>query len=958
LGGNFGRVRFLAAPLLALALALSLSAASSAQAATLLYPNLRTLPPRDLRFDRADVDPAGGGDMHNVLRFSNTVWNSGPGRLEMRGTIDPQTHTGGAVQRVYDDSGGYTDFAAGSFYYHPVHDHYHYDDWGRYELWTRAGYEAWLASGRTEGSPMLGSKTTSCMIDEEFIRNIPNQPYPPIYGTGGCFPDSEGDMLQGISPGWGDTYDYFRFEQWIDLGAEGSLSDGQYVLRSVADPLNKIYESAGKADPSRESQEDNEAITEFTVSGGKLLDSNPPSGSVRINDIDVSTSSPNVIVKVLGRDDVSDVTEVRLSNDGSSWSAPAPYTSHESEAQAIDWDLIDPAYGGTDTDGTKTVYAEFRDASGKWSEPESDTIVLDRSGNSSPYSNAVLSDGPSGYWRLGETEGTTASDEAGTNPGAYENAPALGQPSLLPADPGNGAVGFDGSDDYVDVHSAGPISPTTAVSVEAWIEPAALPAEGEFASVASKPGSYSLQFSGPRLEFKIDQPGGSRRLQAPPGAIEAGHAYYVVGTFDGTTQRLYIEGDEVAEAAQPEEGISNPGDDLRIGSWDGAGEFFEGEIDEVAVYTSALSAARIDAHHQAGVVGTPPDTTVDAPSGLSAAAVSDSEIDLHWTDNSDNEGEFRIERDTSPDFGSPVVAATWADSTSYADIELSPGTTYYYRVRARNATDSSGYSNTASATTPTPAVGETVPQPVFPPPPVPPISPSAPQGYAAAVMEDRPVSYWRLDELSGRRAHDARGANPGLYRDDPRLGRPSLLSTDPHDGAVGLDGAGDYIRVPASRSLSPGDRVSVEAWIRPARLPGRRGFALLAGAMDSYSIQLDGRRPAFTISEGHRRSRLLARPGLIEAGRTYHVVGTYDGTSQRLFIDGVDVASAPVAGSIARRKDSLDIGSDGGSRGSFMGTIDEVAVYARALAPERVRAHYRAGVGPGVPHRLRTSTSR
>ena len=80
---------------------------SSAQAATLLYPNLQTLPPRDLRFDRADVDPNGGGLMHNVLRFSNTVWNGGPGRLEMRGTIDSKTHSGGALQRVYDDSGGF-----------------------------------------------------------------------------------------------------------------------------------------------------------------------------------------------------------------------------------------------------------------------------------------------------------------------------------------------------------------------------------------------------------------------------------------------------------------------------------------------------------------------------------------------------------------------------------------------------------------------------------------------------------------------------------------------------------------------------------------------------------------------------------------------------------------------------------------------------------------------------------
>ena len=481
-----------------------------------------------------------------------------------------------------------------------------------------------------------------------------------------------------------------------------------------------------------------------------------------------STASPNVIVKVLGRDDVSAVTEVRLSNDGSTWAATVPYTAQESEAQAIDWNLIDPAYGGTDSDGTKTVFAEFRDASGKWSEPETDTIVLDRSGNSSPYSNAVLSDGPSGYWRLGEAGGTTASDAAGANPGTYDNGPALGQPSLLPADAANKAVGFDGSDDYIDIQSSGPLTPSTAVSVEAWIKPAALPGAAEFASIASKPGSYSLQLNGSRLEFKIDQPGGSGRLQAPLGAIQVGHAYYVVGTFDGTTQRLYIGGLEVAEAARPAEPISTSGDELRIGSWNGSEEFFNGAIDEVAVYTAALSAARIDAHYQAAIGGAPPDTTVDAPSELTATAVSDRQIDLHWIDNSDNEGEFRIERDTSPAFASPVVEATWANSTTFSEVGLSPGTTYYCRVRARNATESSGYSNTATATTPTSAPDGTASPPAFPPSPL--ISPSSPKGYAAVVTDDRPVSYWRLDELSGRRARDARDSNPGFYVNDPQLG--------------------------------------------------------------------------------------------------------------------------------------------------------------------------------------------
>jgi hypothetical protein len=437
------------------------------------------------------------------------------------------------------------------------------------------------------------------MIDEEFIRNVPNQPYPPAYDTEGCFPDSQGNMRQGISPGWGDTYDYFRFEQWIDLGEKGSLPDGQYVLRSVVDPTNKIYESPNKADVSREGQEANEAITTFAVQKGQLVDSNPPTGSVRINNIDASTSSPNVTVRVLGRDDISGVTQLRLSNDGISWSAPQAYTGKESTAQAIAWSLTDPAYGGNNFDGTKTVYVEFKDASGKWSAPESDTILLDRGGGSSAYSNVVMTDGPAGYWRLGEKSGTTANDASGGDNGTYKNGALLAQPSLLPGDSANTSVRFDGTNDYVGIPSSAALSPATKVSIEAWIKPNALPTTGNFASVASKPESYSIQFNGPKLEFTIMQSKVRRRLQAPAGAVTTGTAYHVVGTYDGTTQRLYINGTEVAST--PLTGaITTNTNALDIASWSEGTEDFNGTIDEVAVYAGALSGARVLAHYQAG----------------------------------------------------------------------------------------------------------------------------------------------------------------------------------------------------------------------------------------------------------------------------------------------------------------------------------------------------------------------
>ena len=88
-----------------------------------------------------------------------------------------------------------------------------------------------------------------------------------------------------------------------------------------------------------------------------------------------------------------------------------------------------------------------------------------------------------------------------------------------------------------------------------------------------------------------------------------------------------------------------------------------------------------------------------APSLLTAAAISASQIDLVWADNSGNETGFKIERKTGAGGTYSEIAATGPDVTAYADTGLSASTTYYYRVRAYNAAGDSTYSNEANATT-------------------------------------------------------------------------------------------------------------------------------------------------------------------------------------------------------------------------------------------------------------------
>ena len=97
---------------------------------------------------------------------------------------------------------------------------------------------------------------------------------------------------------------------------------------------------------------------------------------------------------------------------------------------------------------------------------------------------------------------------------------------------------------------------------------------------------------------------------------------------------------------------------------------------------------------------TPVPTPPTAPSGLTATAVSRSQIDLRWTDNSGNESGFRIERCQGSGCTNFVqIAEIGANATSFANTGLARRTTYTYRVRAYNAAGNSLYSNTASATT-------------------------------------------------------------------------------------------------------------------------------------------------------------------------------------------------------------------------------------------------------------------
>ena len=116
------------------------------------------------------------------------------------------------------------------------------------------------------------------------------------------------------------------------------------------------------------------------------------------------------------------------------------------------------------------------------------------------------------------------------------------------------------------------------------------------------------------------------RFDIPAADLSGNQWVQLTGTFDGTQWRLYRNGTEVASAPGSASALSNSKGDWAIGSsgngWDG---LFTGAIDEVAIYTKALSANRIQAQYSTAVSG-----AVVIPSTLAIVRTGDT-LSISWT---------------------------------------------------------------------------------------------------------------------------------------------------------------------------------------------------------------------------------------------------------------------------------------------------------------------------------------
>jgi hypothetical protein len=219
-----------------------------------------------------------------------------------------------------------------------------------------------------------------------------------------------------------------------------------------------------------------------------------------------------------------------------------------------------------------------------------------------------------------------AADSKGSNTGDYLNGPTLGAAGALAGD-ANSAAAFNGTNDYVQaVGTTGIPVGASLRSVEMWFKTSSAARQVLFAyGTLANTQEFGLWLNAggaSMTAWGTSETSTDNKTFTLASAVNNGAWHQVVKTYDGTSITLYIDGVALTPQAAARAtvmdsygfgigAVINPGDATNSGG------FFNGSLDEVSFYTTALDQTTITSHYQLGSSPTP---DVSGPTGGSVAA--------------------------------------------------------------------------------------------------------------------------------------------------------------------------------------------------------------------------------------------------------------------------------------------------------------------------------------------------
>ena len=323
---------------------------------------------------------------------------------------------------------------------------------------------------------------------------------------------------------------------------------------------------------------------------------------------------------------------------------------------------------------------------------------------------------------------------------------------------------------------------------------------------------------------------------------------------------------------------------------------------------------------QGGLGAATPSTDTQAPTSSitspanGATVQSGTPVTITGT-ATDSGGGVVVNVEVSTDGGATWRTATGTQSWSYSWTPAGPGSANSSATLRARAFDDSGNLETASA------------------------------GITVTILPlGGLVAAYGFNEGSGTVAADISGnGNNGT------LSGASWASGRVGGGLL-FNGVNSWVTINDVAALHLTNGVTLEAWVNPSALTNWRSVILKEGSpnMLAYSLYAneDVARPSTIIHVPAGDREAAGTSGVLLNAWT-HLAGTYDGTTIRMYVNGMEVSETPVTGNMSSTTAPLRIGGNSIWGEYFAGLIDEVRVYRRALAPGEIQADMNTAVGGG-----------
>jgi len=593
--------------------------------------------------------------------------------------------------------------------------------------------------------------------------------------------------------------------------------------------------------------------------------------------------------------------------------------------------------------------------------------IVHQQGGSTPgaYATTVQADSPLAYWHLDEASGSTMNDAENTDAGTFQGGFTLAQTPLIQPAAGTSVI-FNGSTGYATAPTLTALQGDNTRSIELWVQTSTQSAQS-LIDVGASAGSSNQMFSliaVPQGWVTNNPPGGislpgvyvalwSQDVYFPGINIEDGKRHHLVLELVGNNIWLYVDG-----ATPGAYWTNSGGNDTFAGSWGpnrylqqqpvtlsttpntganpiliGNGRYvgttmLNGTVDEVAVYSTALSPTQVQSHWQAGN-GLPwSPTAVTTVSGQNQATVS-------WTAPTFNAGGitgYVVTPQVGSNLRTPITFNSSATSETVSN--LSGGTAYAFTVTPFSSLGLGVPSNLSGTATP---------------------SGPALVLYEDTVLADSPVGFWPLGETSFNTATDLTQTYNGQFYGGYSQGDVGPVISYPNK-ATNLSGTSAYVRFNHSALLEPA-AVTVEFWIKPTSIPVNDAIILVSpepgeNSTNGYVMTFDGTNNG---QGGKVTWAGITTTAALPLGAWSYVVGVTGSTATRLYVNG---KQSSAVGGVSPNYGGATPFDAQLARYSFPGDFSDLAIYSSSLSSSQVVAHYAAaGYTPGPVSNLVATAS-